>query len=294
MKARSSRGESFAAALFLAPNFVGFALFTLIPVAASLVLSFYRWDLFTPAKFVGLRNHALILHDRDFRQAIGNTLFLMLRIPVSVFLSLLLATALNRAIRGTSLLRTAYFLPSIIAGVPVYILWQWMFATNGGLFNQMLAHIGIAPVPWLSSPAWAKPSLMIMGLWAGVGGPNMVLYLAALAGINPDLYEAARIDGAGKIQTFLNVTLPMVSPTTFFILVMELIGGLQGGFDAAYVMTHGGPNYSTTTIDYFIYQRAYEFSHLGEAATAAWFMFVMILGVTVVFWQLARRKVYYA
>jgi multiple sugar transport system permease protein len=134
---------------------------------------------------------------------------------------------------------------------------------------------------------------MLMGVWTSVGGPNMVLYLAALQGINPELYEAARIDGAGRVAQFFAVTVPMVAPTTFFICVMELIGGLQGGFDAAYVMTHGGPDYSTTTVDYYIYQQAYEFSHLGIAATAAWFMFLMILAATLVFWRLAGRGVHY-
>src|SRR5207248_1051304 len=121
---------------------------------------------------------------------------------------------------------------------------------------------------------------MLMGLWASVGGPNMILYLAALQGINPELYEASRIDGANRFQSFFAVTLPMVSPTTLFILVMEMIGGFQGGFDAAYIMTQGGPDYSTATMDYYIYQHAYEFSQLGHAATAAWFLFMMVLAAS--------------
>lgn len=291
--ARRAKSDALAASFFLAPNFIGFALFTLVPVVASLVLSFYQWDLFTRPHFTGLQNHRQLLHDHDFRQALGNTLFLMLAIPVSVSLSLLLAMALNRGVRGTVLLRTAYFLPSILMGVPILVLWQWMYASDGGLFNRVLTHVGLPPVPWLTSTAWAKPSLMIMGLWASVGGPNMILYLAALQGINPELYEAARIDGANRVQSFFAVTLPMVSPTTLFILVMELIAGFQGGFDAAYVMTHGGPDYSTATMDYYIYQHAYEFSHLGYAATAAWFLFMLVLAVSVLFWRVARHRVHY-
>jgi multiple sugar transport system permease protein len=273
---------------------IGFAIFTLIPVAASLLLSFYDWDLFTSPKFTAWANHVAVWESKDFWHALRNTLFLMLRIPVSVVLSLLLAMALNRGLRGTVALRTAYFLPSIVAGVPIYILWQWMYAPEVGLFNVALGKLGLGPVPWLTSVGWAKPSLMLMGLWAGVGGPNMVLYLAALQGISPELYEAAKIDGAGRFQQWLRITVPMVSPTTFFIMTMEIIGGFQGGFDAAYVMTQGGPDYSTTTVDYFVYQQAYEYSHLGLAATAAWFMFMMILAATVLFWKLGGKKVHYS
>jgi multiple sugar transport system permease protein len=288
------RSESLAAAVFLAPNFIGFAIFTLIPVAASLLLSFYQWDLFTRPRFIALANYHELLHDKDFHQALGNTLFLMLAIPISVSLSLLLALGLNRAIRGTALLRTAYFLPSILMGVPIFVLWQWMYTDDGGLFNRILAGVHLAPISWLSSSSFAKPSLMLMGLWASVGGPNMILYLAALQSIDPSLYEAARIDGASRTQSFFAITLPMVSPTTLFILVMSLIAGFQGGFDAVYIMTQGGPNYSTATMDYYIYQHAYEFSHLGYAATASWFLFMLVLATSVLFWTFARKRVHYA
>jgi multiple sugar transport system permease protein len=292
--------------LFLLPNFIGFLVFTSIPVVASLALSFCKWDLFTPPKFVGVHNFTLLFHDADFWRYGFNTLFLMLAIPVNMIGSLFLAIVMNQKLRGIVLFRTIYFLPSIVAGVGTYLLWKWMFNPDYGLINTMIAHwspgwlnaamrqlCGEWPPRWLQSIGWAKPALMLMGFWATVGGYNMILYLAAMQGVPLDLYEAAEIDGANKWQKFWRITWPMVSPTTFFIFTMSLIGGFQGGFEQAMVMTGGGPAGATTTISYYIYNHAFQWNHMGYAAAIAWVLFAAVFVATLLNWRFGGRVVHY-
>lgn len=289
---------------FLMPNFLGFLLFTSGPVLFSLFLAFTKWDIFTPMKWVGFENFVRLLwfhyeggvpvaNDQDFWKFVGNTLFLMLGIPVGMAGSLALATIMNQRLKGIVFFRTVYFLPSLSAGVALYMLWRWIYNAEFGLLNTLLTKIGIDGPAWLSSTAWAKPALMIMGFWAGIGGYNMILYLAGLQGIDPELYEAASIDGASPWQKFWNVTWPMLSPTTFFIFVMSMIGGFQGGFQAAYIMTGGGPAGATTTISYYIYNNAYQWFKMGYAASIAWVLFIMVFSVTLFNWRVGGRIVHY-
>ena len=207
---------------------------------------------------------------------------------------------LNKGIRGIRVYRMVYFLPTISAGVALLVLWLWIYEPLHGLFNQMLLSLGLEGPNWLGGEAksvsrwyawltdklpflksllganlsfyWSKLSLMLMGLWTGIGGYNMILYLAGLQGINPELYEAANVDGASAWQKFRHITWPMLSPTTFFIFIMSLIGGFQGGFQAAYVMTQGGPQGSTTTISYYIFQELYVNDRPGYASAIAWLL----------------------
>jgi multiple sugar transport system permease protein len=195
---------------------------------------------------------------------------------------------------GIVALRTVYFLPSVCSGVALLILWKYLYNSDIGFVNTFLRGIGIAnPPDWLGTTFWAKPALMLMGLWGGLGGYNMILYLAALQGVPSSYYEAAEIDGAGPWAKFWSITWPMISPTTFFILIMSIIGGFQSGFMTANVMTGGGPAGSTTTIEYYLYQTAFEKFNMGYASAVAWFLFAVILVLTLAAWKLGGRVVTY-
>ena len=310
MLSRLGTDEGMAGYVFLAPNFLGFLVFTSLPVLTSLILSFTQWDILTPAKFVGVRNFIellgfhreagrLVANDPDFWKYLYNTVFLMLAIPIGVAGSLGLALVMNRKLRGITAFRTIYFLPTVCSGVALLLLWKWIYNPDYGMLNVALGkvfsvlHLPIRPPEWLNDVAWAKPALMLMGFWSSIGGVNMILYLAALQQVPLELYEAADIDGAGGWQKFKAVTLPMLSPTTFFIFIMSVIGGLQGGFMQANILTGGGPAGATTTIDYFIYTKAYVSWEMGYAAAIAWILFVLVFIVTLINWRIGGKLVHY-
>lgn len=286
---------------FLLPNFVGFLLFTTWPVIASMLLSFCSWDLLSPPRWVGLENFSQLLgfharpggwapNDPGFWKYLGNTLFMLISLPFNMAGSLFLAILLNQKIRFTYFYRLIFFLPTVLSGIAIFFLWRWMYNPDYGLVNQLLAQVGVKGPAWLADPHWSKPALMLMGAWIAIGGTSMLLYLAALQGISPELYEAARIDGANHWQQFRAVTWPSVAPVTFFIFTMGLINGLQAGFEAAYVMTQGGPAGSTTTIGYYIYTKAYVDFEMGYASAIAWSLFVMILFITLFNWKLGGKR----
>jgi len=306
-----SRAKALGVALlFVGPNLIGFLVFTLLPVVAAFLLAFCRWDLISPPRFAGPANLQDLIADEKFWYYLYNTTFLMLGVPLSMFGSMFLAIVLSRNLPGLWAYRTAFFVPSITTGVGTFILWQWIYSPDFGLANWLIRQVAgglnaftaAVHLPWqvhwdgprwLQDPAWAKPALIIMGLWGSIGGTNMILYLAALRNIPPELYEAADIDGAGAWVRFRHVTWPMLSPTTFFILIMGLIGGFQGGFAMAHVMTAGGPDGATTTISYYIYQYAYEWYEMGYAAAIALALFAIVLIVTLVGWRLGEQRVHY-
>lgn len=296
---KSTAREALAGYFFLAPNFLGFLVFTSLPVMASLILSFVDWNLLSPPRWAGLRNFSELLQDRFFWKYCYNTLFLMLGIPIGMAGSLAVALAMNQKIKGIVFLRTTYFLPTICSGVAIFVLWRLIYNPDFGFFNTMISQFGeLINVPlrgpsWLTDERWAKPALIIMGLWQGIGGPNMILYLAALQGIPRDLYEAADIDGASAWQKFRTITWPMISPTTFFIAIMSIIGGFQAGFDAAFIMTGGGPNGSTTTVMYYIYNNAFVWFQMGYAAAIAWLLFLAVFVFTLIYWKVGGRTVFY-
>ncbi len=311
MIAGGTRRRALAVALlFVGPNLIGFLVFTSLPVVAALLLAFTRWDLISPPAFCGLANLRDLMVDDKFWYYLYNTTFLMLGVPLGMFGSMFLAIVLARNLPGMWAYRTAFFLPSITAGVGTFILWQWIYSPDFGLANWFIRQFGdglngvltAARLPWqvdwdgprwLQDPAWAKPALIVMGLWGGIGGTNMILYLAALRNIPPELYEAADIDGAGAWARFRHITWPMLSPTTFFIFIMGIIGGFQGGFAMAHVMTQGGPDGATTTISYYIYQYAYQWYEMGYAAAIALALFVIVLIATLINWKVGEKHVHY-
>lgn len=296
------RWEWLAVVGFLLPNIIGFFMFTAGPVASSLVLAFTSWDLLTPPKWVGFSNFVDLLgfhrgvdgwraNDPDFWKYLYNTAFMMLSVPVNIATSLFLAVVLNKKIRFTYFYRLVFFLPSILAGVAIFYLWRWIYNPDYGLFNTVLGMIGVAGPSWLTDPTWAKPAIMIMGMWIGIGGTGMILYLAALQNVPQELYEASEIDGAGVWRQFWAVTWPGVMPVTFFLFTIGLINGLQYGAEAVMIMTGGGPFGATTTLGYFIYLKAYVDFEMGYAATIAWVLFVLILGITLLNWKHGGKNV---
>ncbi len=299
------------AALFLLPNLLGFLAFTLFPVVASFALSFCRWDpVAQPVSAIepaGFRNYLDLLgfHSQTdpggqtswvantprFWESLYNTFFMMLAIPFNMAASLLLAVLLNRKMRGMAIFRTAFFLPSITAGVGTMLLWMWMFNKDLGSINQVLAWVGIQGPDWLQSYLWAKPALMLMASWASIGGVNMILYLAGLQQIPRELHEAAALDGAGRWQQLRHVTVPMLLPVTFFIFIISIISGLEGGFDAPYVMTGG--SFGTTTVSLYLYRQGFEFFRMGYASAVAWVLFLIVFLFTMINWRLAEKRVEY-
>lgn len=299
---KDSTKEAIAGYGFLFPNFIGFLLFTSLPVLASLALSFMSVDLISSPKIfklVGFKNFVQMFADPYFWKYCWNTVVLMAAIPFSIGGSLIMALALNQKLKGIVIFRTIYFLPTICSGVAIYVLWRLIYNSDFGVLNTLimkfgqLIHIPLKGPNWLTDEVWAKPALIIMSVWQMVGGYNMILYLAALQGVPRDLYEAAEIDGANSWQKFWAVTWPQISPTTFFIATMSIIGGFQGGFDQAYVMTGGGPAGSTTTIIYYIFNNAFQWQQMGYAAAISWFLFLVILFITILKWKVFGKLVHY-
>ena len=296
----TTRRESRAAVLFLAPSALGLLVFIVLPVLASLLLAFTRWDLVTPPQFAGVSNFTQLLgfhhgqggawqaNDPDFWRTFGNTLFYMLTLPVSLAIALFLAVAMNRPLRGLAVFRTLYFLPVITTLVAVSVLWRWIFNPDYGLMNWLLGVVGIPALPWLASTFWAKPAIMIMSLWKGLGY-HMLVYLAALQGIPQDLHEAAELDGAGAWTRFWRITFPLLAPAHFFLLVIGVIWGFQI-FDSVYVMTEGGPAGSTAPIIYYLYQKAFRWFEMGYASAIAWVLFACMFTVTLLQWRSFGRR----
>jgi multiple sugar transport system permease protein len=276
--------------LFVLPWIVGFAVFTAGSLAGSFAISLTEWNLVGTPKFVGLGNYEKMVNDRLFWQSLKVTLLYLLNVPLNLALGLLLALLLNQKVKGLSVFRTVFYLPSVTAGVAVSLLWLWIFNPRYGTVNVLLSYVGIQGPLWLGSETWAMPALIIMSIW-GVGG-GMLIYLGALQGIPTALYEAATIDGAGAWRKFLNITVPMITPVLLLNLVMGIIGSFQA-FTQAYIMTGGGPNYATFLYVYYLYQAAFEFFTMGYAAALSWVLFLIILACTFVIMRTSTRWVYY-
>lgn len=284
--------EGLTAFLFLLPNLVGFLLFTAIPVGAAFVLAFFNWDVLLGGSFVGLQNFRRLLYDSAFHAAFINTLyFTVVTVVLSVVLGLAAALLANQALRGVVAFRSAMLLPYVALTVAVALVWQWMYQPDVGLVNSVLGYVGIEGPAWLTSPFWAMPALIIMSVWKTFGY-NMVIFLAGLQSIPEHLYEAAKIDGAGRLRTFFSITLPMLSPTTFFVVVISVIGSFQV-FDQALIMTGGGPGTATTTLVLYIYQVGFQAFNMGYAAAIALVMFAAIFVFTAIQFWYQRRWVHY-
>lgn len=287
-----SRKEALAGYLFILPSFVGFAVFLVVPMIASLGISLYDWELLLPPSFVGLKNYQTLVNDTLFRTVLFNTAYYTFGlVPLNIVLSLSLALWLNTKLRGITFFRVAFFLPVVTVTVAVSLIWKWMYEPYIGIINQGLRLIGLAGPNWLGDTQWAMPALILMSVWKGFGY-NMVLFLAGLQGIPTNLYEAAAIDGAGPWQRFWRITLPLLTPTTFFAIVMTVISSFQV-FDQAYVMTGGGPASATNTIVLFIYQNGFQFFRMGYAAAVAWVLFALIFIFTIVQMRLQGKWVQY-
>lgn len=275
---------------FLSPWLVGFLIFTLTPIGLSFYYSLCDYTLSTPPVFRGMKNYSNILHDSVFWLAVKNTfVYAGLALPAGVFVSLGLALMLNARIAGQGLYRTIIFLPSLVPVVASAMLWLWIFNSQFGLLNTLLAHIGINGPQWLGK-GWAMPSMAFESLW-GVGN-TVVIYLAGLQDVPRDLYEAAEIDGASPWSRLLNVTIPMISPVIFFNLIMAIIGTMQF-FTLPFIMTGGGPDRQTYFYSMYLYDNAFVYLKMGYANALAWIQLLIILALTgIAFWS-SKRWVHY-
>jgi len=297
-RTRSKRAwrEAIEFYLMLSPWALGFIVLVAGPMIYSLYLSFTDYDLFNAPKWIGLENFRYLFTSPPPSSVLWKSLavtayFTFLSVPVSIAGSLLLAVLLNTKVRGLPFYRTSFYLPSLTPAFASALLWVWIFNSKFGLANAFLRSIGLPPVQWLTDPHWVIPTFVLMGLW-GLGGNTMIIFLAGLQGVPVHLYEAAEIDGANWWDRFWAVTLPQISPTLFFNLVLGIIGSFQI-FTSAYLMTGGGPNYSTYFLVLYIYQEAFKSLHMGRGAALAWILFVILMIFTLLQFWLSRRWVYY-
>ena len=279
--------QQFAGWLFILPAFAGILIFIIIPVLCSFGLSFCKWDLINPIQFVGVENYRVIFTEPLFFKILVNTIVFAFATSVfGVIIPLILACILNTTIRGAEFFKSAYFLPFITPMIVIGIIWEWIFDPNIGLLANVLnIHIN-----WLYDTNFAMPALIIVSVWKLIGY-NMVIFLSAMSGISNNIFEAAKIDGAGVLQTFKNVTVPMLSSAIFFVVIITAISSFQV-FDLIYLMTQGGPLDSTNVLVYAIYKNAFEYFNVGKASAIAYVLFAIILVLTLIQWSLRKKLVY--
>jgi len=289
--------ETFAAYLFILPAFLILLVFAFFPVIFSVVTSFMKWNLPYQPSWTGLQNYQYLFQSavgwKVFRGALANTLYFTAgSVPLNMAISLFIALFLNQRLRGVGLFRTAYFLPTITSTVAVSVVWMWLYHPgNYGLFNTILLKLALPAQRWLRDPLLAMPALIAMGIWHGMGY-NIIIFLAGLQGIPAQLYEAAKIDGAGTWDQFRRITWPLLSPTTFYVLVIGVINAMQA-FSQMHVMTQGGPLGRTTTIVYYLYQLAFENFNMGRASAVACILFVLLLTLTLIQFKVMGARVHY-
>ncbi len=279
-------------AAFLAPTVAGFLLFSLIPIARSLYLSFTSWDILQPAEWVGLENYKVLLGSEEFWRVMRNTgEYIVLYVPLMLMSSLALAALLNRKFAGVGVYKVLFFLPVLTSWVAGSLIWRWILNHRYGLVNILLGYVGIAGPPWLDHKHWAMPGIVLASVWKDAGFFALI-FLGALKGINHEYYEAAEIDGASPWKKFRHITLPLVSPTTFFVTVTSIINSFQV-FAQVQIMTYGGPAGATQVIMERIYKYAFQFFKMGYASALSWVLFVIVLTITLVQWRLQKRWVFY-
>jgi multiple sugar transport system permease protein len=279
--------------VFLAPMLFGLAVLSAGPILATLGISFTEWDLLTPPKLVGLDNFAELLGNDRFWIALRNTVwYTVLSVPLGMILALAIALGLDQAIRGIAWIRTMYFLPLVTSSVAVGLVWLWIYAPTGGLLNEALGWVGVPPQRWTTDPFWAMPAIVVMSVWQSLG-INIIIFLAGLQAIPKEYHDAANVDGAGRRMRFRHITLPLLTPSIFFTGILALIGSLQV-FDQVYVLARPGkPTEATITLVYFIYEEGFRFFRMGMASAAAWILFLIAAGLTIVYFWSQRRWVHY-
>ncbi|KJL32204.1 carbohydrate ABC transporter permease [Microbacterium azadirachtae] len=275
---------------FILPNFLGFALFTLVPVLAAFVLAFMNWDAYNPPTFAGIKNFTRLFGDQNFHVALGNTLLYAIgHVPLTLVCALGLAILLNQKLRGIAFFRVAIFFPYITSLVAIAIVWNMLFDPVNGPINQFLHLLGIANPPgWTSSTGWALPAVIITSVWRDMGY-YMVLFLAGLQAIPQEYYEAAAMDGAGRWRTFWNITLPSLRPTTFLVLVLLSVSSFKV-FDLIFVMTGGGPGRATLVLSQLIYQDGILNGQFGYSSAISLVLFLIVLIVTVFQFRIQQRR----
>jgi multiple sugar transport system permease protein len=286
------KGDGLPAFIFLSPTLIVFSAFILFPVFFSFYLSFQKWNMFSGnTTFVGLDNYISMFKSEEFWQVLKNTaIYTIGTIPLNMVFSLFIAYILNKKIIGKKFLRTAFFAPVIISPVAAALIWRWLYDPNFGLINYVIAFFGIGAVNWLNDPSAAMFALIIMGVWKTFG-INMVLFSAGLQGIPESYYEAAEIDGAGKWAKFWNISIPMLAPTTFFIMIMSMISSFQV-FDIVYVLTSGGPLGSTKVLVFYVYEYAFKFFEMGYASAVSYVLFAILFILTMLQVKYMKSKVY--
>ena len=278
---------------FTSPWIIGFLSFGIYPIIISFYYSLCQYDVLREPMYIGLENYRTIIYeDAYFWKTIWNTLYYTIfRVPINIFLSLLIAILLNRTLKASGLIRATFFLPSLISGVALSVIWIWIFNPQIGLLNTILAFFGLKGPLWLQDENWSKLSLVIMSTWS-IGGGRMLVFLAALQNVNPNLYEALKLDGGNDLQCFWHITLPLISPVIFLWSVIEVIASMQI-FTEAFIMTKGGPLESTLFYNLYLYNQAFENFNMGYASALAWILLVITLIITLAQFRLSKKYVYY-
>jgi multiple sugar transport system permease protein len=287
-----ARREAMWGYLMIGPMVVGLGVFFYLALGASFVVSLTEWDVLTPLEWVGFANYRELFNDSTFRRALWNTsYYTLLSVPFGLVVSLVLALALSTNVRFRDVYRLIFFLPVLTMPVAIGVVWSWIYNPDFGLLSQILGPFGAPRMRWLTDPALAMPALVVMAVWHG-SGYGMVIFLAGLQNIPREFYEAAQIDGASAPQRFRFITLPLLSPTLFFVAVTSLISAFQV-FDIVYAMTAGRASDTLRTVVYMIYEEGFEFLRMGSASAIAWVLFALILVITAVQFRLQRLWVHY-
>ncbi len=273
---------------------LGFCLFGLIPMILAIGMAFMniRGYSFEGATFVGFGNFKDVLNDSLFWKSIGNTLYMSVSAFINIVLALIVAFLLTKKIKGKKIFRTIYFIPYVCSVVAVTLMWMWIFNNRYGAVNMLIRHFGGEPVNWLNDSKWFKPILILMGVWSGTGY-GIILYGAALTNVNSSLYEAAKVDGANSFKSFMHITVPAISPTTFYLLITGIIGALQEFARPQIISATGGPDNTGVTVVFYLYRRAFEYFEMGPASATAWLLAIFILILTVINFAVSKLWVNY-
>lgn len=289
-KTKRAQKKKWLPYLLVSPYLIFVVVFVAFPVLFCFYLTFNKWNIISPMKFIGIDNYSRLFHDRLFWKAIGNTLkFLMLHIPLQLIVSLFLAYLLNQKLRAAAFFRASFFMPVIVSGVVVTILWQQLLGFDNGLINRMLMSIGMHKIGWLVNPDVAIYAIAIMATWKNVG-LYVILFLVGLQTVPPQYYEAAKMEGASRWQQFYHITFPMINPTIFMVVILSTIGGFSL-FIEPYIMTGGGPLNTTLSAVLYIYKQAFQYYNMGYSATLGFFYALMIMTVVILQKKFIEKEV---